>query len=184
MLSCCCSGLLKEPDFLRPALFGRLSGRAAALAGHRRRPRAARSAADADPGPHRRRGRSSGRRQRPGERVSQGGVDAAGVSVAAAAPRPPAVSGGNGITCRSRCPRMQPVSVATLEMRTGDDYSKRYCGQRSVERRTRAMEMVGNKKKPVDRTPICDPALSAADRSGLGPRPRPPSILAGSAQSP
>ncbi len=64
----------------RPALFGRLPGRAAGLSGHRRGLRAARSAADADPGPHRRRGRSPRRLQRPGERVSQGGVDAPGVS--------------------------------------------------------------------------------------------------------
>ena len=41
MLSCCCSGLLQEADFLRTALFGSVSGRAAAFAGHGRRAGAA-----------------------------------------------------------------------------------------------------------------------------------------------
>ena len=123
--------MLKEPDFLGllcSAAYQAGPLLSPAKAGH---VRAARCAADADIGPQRRRGRSPGRLQRPGERVSQGGVDAVGVSdLPAPFESPPAASAG-GEACKlvaalSIPTGRQPVGVAEGAITSPPPYSNTF----------------------------------------------------------
>ena len=125
MLELLLFGPVEGARFPRPALFGRLSGRAAAVGGQGRRLRAARCAADADTGPQRRGGRSPGRLQRPGERVSQGGVDAAGVSDLPA-PKPTGGDRWEGRRWPSNSHRSQPVGVGAGAITSPPPYSNTF----------------------------------------------------------